>query len=67
MTVTGEGCQPITDLGWKRKENKYLGSSSISERDSKQIKAIKDSVTIEQYMHKFPDNEKHFGFENVSI
>jgi len=35
MTVTGEGCQPITDLGWKRKENKYLGTSSISERDSK--------------------------------
>ena len=25
MTVTGEGCQPITDLGWKKKENKYLG------------------------------------------
>ena len=47
MTVTGEGCQPITDLGWKKKENKYLGQSSISERDNKQIKAIKDSATIE--------------------
>ena len=23
MTVTGEGCQPITDLAWKKKENKY--------------------------------------------
>lgn len=66
MTVTGEGCQPISDLGWRRKENKYLGSSSMSERELKEQKAIKSSVQIEQYQYKFPDDEKHFGFENVS-
>ena len=40
MTVTGEGCQPITDLAWKKKENKYLGQSSLSERE----------VSIQKYM-----------------
>ena len=33
MTVTGEGCQPISDLGWKKKENKYAGTYSLSERE----------------------------------
>lgn len=47
MTVTGEGCQPISDLGWRRKENKYLGASSMSERELKEQKAIKGSVAIE--------------------
>ena len=66
MTVNGEGCQPITDLGWRKKENKYLGSSSLSDRELKEQKSIKSSVAIEQYQFKFPENERHIGFENVS-
>lgn len=66
MTVNGEGCQPITDLGWRKKENRYLGPSSLSERELKEQKSIKSSVAIEQYNYKFPDNERFIGFENVS-
>lgn len=66
MTVTGEGCQAITDLGWKKKENRYLGTSSMSEREVKEQKSVKSSVAIEQYQYKFPENERHLGFENVS-
>lgn len=33
MTVTGEGCQPLSDLGWKKKENKFMGVSSLPEKD----------------------------------
>ena len=40
MTVTGEGCQPITDLAWKKKENKYQGQSSLSEREVKDLKEM---------------------------
>ena len=66
MTVTGEGCQPITDLGWKKKENKYLGQSSLSEREVKDLKDMSKQRSIEQFNYKFPDNEKHLGLENVS-
>lgn len=67
MTVTGEGCQPITDLAWKKKENKYLGQSSLSEREVS-IQKYMDSkgTSLEQFNQKFPDNEKHLGLENVS-
>lgn len=66
MTVTGEGCQPITDLGWKKKENKYLGQSSLSDREVKDLKEMSKRTSIEQFNYKFPDNEKHLGLENVS-
>ena len=66
MTVTGEGCQPITDLGWKKKENKYLGASSLSEREVKDLKEMSKRTSLEQFNYKFPDNEKHLGLENVS-
>ena len=66
MTVTGEGCQPISDLGWTRRDNKYRGSNSISDRELKAQKDVKASPAIEQYNYKFPENEKHLGFENVS-
>ena len=66
MTITGEGCQPITDLGWKKKENKYQGQSSLSEREVKDLKEMGKRTSIEQFNYKFPDNEKHLGLENVS-
>ena len=66
MTITGEGCQPITDLGWKKKENKYLGQSSLSDREVKDLKEMGKRPSIEQFTYKFPDNEKHLGLENVS-
>lgn len=65
MTVTGEGCQPITDLAWKKKENKYLGQSSLSEREVKDLKEMGKRTSLEQFNYKFPD-EKHLGLENVS-
>ena len=34
--TTGEGTQPISDLNWKKKENKYLGSSSITDKEAKE-------------------------------
>ena len=67
MTVTGEGCQPITDLGWKKKENKYLGQSSLSEREVNIQKNMDSKGTsLEKFNQKFPENEKHLGLENVS-
>ena len=39
--------QPITDLGWRKKENKYNGVTSLSERETKEQKSIKSSVAIE--------------------
>ena len=40
MTITGEGCQPLSDMGWKKKENKYLGTSSHSEKEQKEAKEL---------------------------
>jgi len=31
MTVTGEGCQPLSDGTWKRRENKFQGNNSLSD------------------------------------
>ena len=67
MTVTGEECQPITDLAWKKKENKYLGQSSLSDREVKDLKEMGKRPSIEQFNYKFPENEKHLGLENVSV
>lgn len=47
MTVTGEGCQPLSDLGWKKKENKFMGVSSLPEKDQKEQKDIKAKSAIE--------------------
>ena len=38
----------------------------MSDRELKEQKAIKSGVAIEQYQYKFPEDERHFGFENVS-
>ena len=35
LAMTGEGCQSITDLGWKKRENKYMGINSLAERELK--------------------------------
>jgi len=35
IAMTGEGCQSITDLGWKKWENKYMGVNSLAERELK--------------------------------
>ena len=35
-TVTGEGTQALSDMGWKKKENKYMGTGSLTEKESKE-------------------------------
>ena len=40
MTITGEGCQPLADLNWKKRENKFNGNSSISDREARELKDI---------------------------
>jgi hypothetical protein len=65
--TTGEGTQPISDMNWKKKENKCLGSSSITEKENKEQKELEKSNGIDKYLHKFPENEKFLGFENVSL
>ena len=47
MLTTGEGTQPLSDLGWKKKENKYQGSSSISDKESKDQKEIKSMKHVD--------------------
>jgi hypothetical protein len=47
MMTTGEGTQPLSDLGWKKKENKYLGMSSISEKEAKDLKEMKQSKHVD--------------------
>ena len=67
LTITGEGTQPLADLNWKKKENKFQGSSSITDREAKELKEIDKRNQTDQYLYKFPDNEKYMGFENVSV
>ena len=64
--VTGDGTQPLSDMNWKKRENKYLGSSSISDKEAKEQKELEKSKKIDQYLSRFPENEKYLGFENVS-
>ena len=64
--VTGEGTQPLSDMNWKKRENKYLGANSITDKEAKEQKELDKSKKIDQYLSKFPDNEKYLGFENVS-
>ena len=36
MNITGEGTQPLNDMAWKRKENKYLGANSINDKEQRE-------------------------------
>ena len=40
-TITAEGTQSLSDMGWKRKENKYLGINNLSEKETKDNKELK--------------------------
>ena len=40
MTVTGEGCESLSDMGWKKKENKFLGNNSLSDREFKESREL---------------------------
>ena len=66
MQFIGEGTQPISDFAWKKKENKYLGMQSLTEREQKDTKDMKQRMHVDQYLSKFPESEKFLGFENVS-
>lgn len=61
-----QGTQPLADLNWKKKENKFMGQQSISMREQEELKEMEKRSQIEQYLTKFPENEKFLGFENVS-
>jgi len=66
MTITGEGTQALSDMHWKKRENKFLGANSITERENKEIKHLDKKNKTDQFISKFPENEKFLGFENVS-
>jgi hypothetical protein len=53
-------------MNWKKRENKYLGVNSITDKESKEQKELEKSKKIDQYLSRFPENEKYLGFENVS-
>lgn len=66
MAVTGEGTQPLSDLAWKKKENKYLGANSLNEKEMKEKRDLDNKPSIDSYLYRFPKNENYLGFENVS-
>ena len=66
MNITGEGTQPLSDLGWKKKDNKYVAEKTNSEKESKDSKDKKETYHVENYYNKLPEGEKYLGFENVS-
>ncbi len=43
-----------------------MGVNSLAERELKDQKEMKNKLQIEQYLIKFPESEKHLGFENDS-
>ena len=53
-------------MNWKKRENKYQGPNSITDKEAKEQKELEKSTKINQYLSRFPDNEKYLGFENVS-
>lgn len=67
MTITGEGTQPLHDLNFKKRENKYMGPNSLTIKETDELKEMDKRSQLEQYLTKFPDNEKYLGFENVSL
>lgn len=54
-------------MNWKKRENKYLGPNSLSDREMKEQRDLDNKSKTEQYLSKFPQNEKFLGFENVSL
>ena len=54
-------------MNWKKRENRYLGSKSISDKEAKEQDELDKSKKIDQYLNRFPENEKYLGFENVSF
>ena len=40
MAVTGEGCEQISEMNWKKKENKFLGNNSLSDREFKEKREL---------------------------
>ena len=42
-----------------------MGVNSLAERELKDQKEMKNKLQVEQYLTKFPESEKHLGFENV--
>lgn len=66
MTVTGEGTQPLSDLAWKKKENKYMGDKSMSTKEQHIEKELEKKSQTEKYLLNFPPEEKYLGFENDS-
>ena len=47
MTVTGEGCESLSDMGWKKKENKFLGNNSLSEREFKERRELDNKPKVD--------------------
>jgi hypothetical protein len=47
LVTTGEGTQPLSDLGWKKKENKYLGMNSMSDKEAKEQKEMKQMKHVD--------------------
>ena len=57
----GEG---LSDMQWKKKENKYQGLASIGEKETKDDKDLRQ---VDMYTKNFPNDDKFLGFENVSF
>ena len=47
MQITAEGTQPLSDFGWKKRENKYLGANSISDKENKEQKELLKKSQLE--------------------
>ena len=47
MQITAEGTQPLSDFAWKKRENKYLGANSISEKENKEQKELSKKSQLE--------------------
>ena len=65
MNITGEGTSALSDLGFKKKDNKYVGEKALTDKESKEAKEQKEKFHVEQYLNKVPEGEKFLGFENV--
>jgi hypothetical protein len=47
MTVTGEGCESLSDMSWKKKENKFQGNNSLSDREFKERRELDSKLKVE--------------------
>lgn len=57
----------MRDSSWKRRENKFQGNSSLSDKEVKERRELDSKFSNEKYIMKFPRNENYLGFENVSF